>query len=706
MIETLLRALDLRTGRFTSPHLERMSERISIDGEPLDDEAFVRAFNDVAPYTHLVDAEQDHPLSFFETIVGMAYAAFADAPVDVAVVEVGMGGSWDATNVIDADVAVVLPIAVDHAKYLGDDAVTIAAEKAGIIKPGSVVVLAEQTPEVAAVLLERAAEVGATIAREGMEFGVVARTPAVGGQVVSLQGLRARYDDVFLPLYGAHQAQNAAVALAAVEAFAGTGVLDDEVVRAAFAEVTSPGRLEIIRRSPTILLDAAHNPHGAEAAAAALEDSFSFSPLVGVMGVMEDKDHEGLLAAFEPLPRAPRVHPELHPALHVGRRARPRRRRGLRRGPRQRRARPGRRDRPGRDARRGGGGHQRLDRRRCGARHRLGRHRGRGPLPAEGPPMSDQAPSPADDPVPTNTERSPRRGMAAAVLSLEAITLGLTTPVMITIADVPAGTAVAVGLGLAVVCLLLAGMLRAEWAYVAGYARAGRRHRSGLRRPRDVRPRPRLRRALDGRGPARSQDRARACRRVGGVPRGAGLSLLARLPRMTDVQRSLVLVKPDGVRRGLSGEVLRRIEAKGYTLAAVELRTATPEILAEHYAEHEGKPFYGPLVEFMLSGPVLAVVIEGQRCIEGFRSLAGATDPTVAAPGTIRGDLGRDWGLAVQQNLVHGSDSEESAAREIGIWFAEPGSAERERSPRSHAAAATRATRLARVLPGTRRPAP
>ena len=279
MIETLLRALDLRTGRFTSPHLERMSERISIDGEPLDDEAFVRAFNDVAPYTHLVDAEQDHPLSFFETIVGMAYAAFADAPVDVAV---------------------VLPIAVDHAKYLGEDAATIAVEKAGIIKPGSIVVLAEQTPEVAAVLLERAAETGATVTREGMEFGVVARTPAVGGQVVSLQGLRARYDDVFLPLYGAHQAQNAAVALAAVEAFAGTGVLDDDVVRAAFAEVTSPGRLEIIRRSPTIVLDAAHNPAGAEAMAAALEDSFRFAPLIGVVGVMADKDAEGLLAALEP----------------------------------------------------------------------------------------------------------------------------------------------------------------------------------------------------------------------------------------------------------------------------------------------------------------------------------------------------------------------------------------------------------------------
>ncbi|WP_101523933.1 bifunctional tetrahydrofolate synthase/dihydrofolate synthase [Nocardioides houyundeii] len=300
MVDTLLRALDLRTGRFTSPHVERMTERISIDGEPLDDETFVRAFNDVAPYTHLVDAEQDHPLSFFETVVGMAFAAFADAPVDVAVVEVGMGGSWDATNVADADVAVVLPVALDHAQYLGTELTAIAAEKAGIIKPDSIVVLAEQTPEVAAVLLERAAEVGATIVREGMEFGVVSRVPGVGGQLVSLQGLRARYDDLFLPLHGAHQAQNAAVALAAVEALAGETPLEDDLVRAAFAEMTSPGRLEVIRRSPTVVLDAAHNPHGAEATAAALEDAFNFSPLIGVIGVMGDKDHEGLLAAFEP----------------------------------------------------------------------------------------------------------------------------------------------------------------------------------------------------------------------------------------------------------------------------------------------------------------------------------------------------------------------------------------------------------------------
>ncbi|NYI46429.1 dihydrofolate synthase/folylpolyglutamate synthase [Nocardioides aromaticivorans] len=301
MIDALLRALDLRTGRFTSPHVERMAERISVDGEPLDDEAFVRAFNDVAPYMHLVDEAEAHPLSFFEAVVGMAYAAFADAPVDVAVVEVGMGGSWDATNVIDADVAVVTPIAVDHANYLGGTPAEIAREKAGIIKPGSVAVLAQQTAEAAAVLLERAAEVGATVAREGLEFGVVARAAAVGGQVVTLQGLRGRYDDVFLPLYGAHQAQNAAAALAAVEAFlGGEEPLGDDVVRGAFAEMTSPGRLEVIRRSPTIVLDAAHNPHGAEATAAALEDSFQFDPLIGVIGVMGDKDAEGLLAAFEP----------------------------------------------------------------------------------------------------------------------------------------------------------------------------------------------------------------------------------------------------------------------------------------------------------------------------------------------------------------------------------------------------------------------
>jgi dihydrofolate synthase/folylpolyglutamate synthase len=302
MIDTLIRAHGLRTGRFTSPHVESMTERISIDGEPMTEEQFVAAFNEIAPYTHLVDRGHEHPLSFFETVVGMAYSAFADAPVDAAVVEVGMGGSWDATNVADGKVAVVLPVSIDHAKYLGDRPEDIAIEKAGIIKPGSTVILARQSEPVTEVILEQAAEAGAVrVAREGIDFGVVHRLPAVGGQMLHLQGLRGEYDEVFLPLYGAHQAQNAAVALAAVEAFVGDEPLDVEVVREAFGEVTSPGRLEIIRRSPTVVLDAAHNPHGAAAVADALQDSFTFSPLIGVVGVMADKDYEGVLEAFEPV---------------------------------------------------------------------------------------------------------------------------------------------------------------------------------------------------------------------------------------------------------------------------------------------------------------------------------------------------------------------------------------------------------------------
>lgn len=301
MIDTLIAARGLRTGRFTSPHVESMTERISVDGEPLSEEAFVQAYLDVAPFAEIVDARSEHPLSFFETVVGMAYAAFADAPVDAAVVEVGMGGSWDATNVVEAAVAVITPIAVDHARYLGDRAEDIAIEKAGIIKAGATAVVAEQSDGVMAVIAQRASEVGATVLREGVDFGVATRLPAVGGQLLSLRGLRGEYDDVFLPLYGAHQAQNAALALAAVEAFAGDEALDIELVREAFASVTSPGRLEVIRRGPTILLDAAHNPHGAAATVEAIRDSFTFDPLVGVVGVMADKDVEGMLAEFEPM---------------------------------------------------------------------------------------------------------------------------------------------------------------------------------------------------------------------------------------------------------------------------------------------------------------------------------------------------------------------------------------------------------------------
>lgn len=304
MIETLLTALDLRTGRYASPHLQSVTERINLDGAPVPAERFVEIYEELKPYLELVDARQEHRLSFFEVLTGMAYAAFADAPVDAAVVEVGMGGTWDATNVIDARTAVVTPIDLDHTDRLGDTPARIAEEKAGIIKPGSSVVLAQQPVEAAAVVLRRATELDVPVAREGLEFGVLNREVAVGGQLLTLRGLGGDYPDVFLPLHGAHMAHNAAVALAAVESFLGNGPdrpLDGDVVREAFAAVTSPGRLEVVRTSPTVILDAAHNPAGARATAAAVTEAFGFSRLVGVVGPSGDKDVAGLLSEFEPL---------------------------------------------------------------------------------------------------------------------------------------------------------------------------------------------------------------------------------------------------------------------------------------------------------------------------------------------------------------------------------------------------------------------
>lgn len=301
MIDALLRVLDLRTGRFTSPHLQRINERICIDGEPLTDELFVDAYADVAVYADLVDRDQPHPLSFFEMLVAMGYAAFADAPVDVAVVEVGMGGVWDATSVADAEVAVVTPIDLDHTSYLGDTTRDIAAEKSGIIKPGGRLVLASQPEEVLEVMLTRAAEVGAPVVLEGADFRVESRTAAVGGQMFTIQGVKGRYEDILLPLHGAFQARNAALALAAVEVFTGDAELDPELIRAGFGAVTSPGRLEVVRRSPTIVLDAAHNPHGIRAMVESIGEEFTFNPLIGVVGVMADKDAEEILRELEPV---------------------------------------------------------------------------------------------------------------------------------------------------------------------------------------------------------------------------------------------------------------------------------------------------------------------------------------------------------------------------------------------------------------------
>ncbi|MEU4392928.1 folylpolyglutamate synthase/dihydrofolate synthase family protein [Kribbella sp. NPDC023855] len=307
MVDALLQEAGLRTGRFTSPHLETVRERITLNGEPIDEQRFVEVYTEIEPYVNVVDSENEHPLSFFEVITAMAFAAFADAPVDVAVIEVGLGGTWDSTNVADGTVSVITPIAVDHAHILGADPVTIAGDKSGIIKPGGTAVLSQQSPEVAEVLLRRAAQVGAQVAREGLEFGVVSRSVAVGGQLVSFQGLGGEYDDIFLPLHGEYQAHNAATALAAVEALLGASAqnigqrMTRELVEAGFAEITSPGRMEVVRTSPTVIVDAAHNPHGAEATAATVTEAFAFNPLIGVLGCMKDKDVYGVLEAYEPI---------------------------------------------------------------------------------------------------------------------------------------------------------------------------------------------------------------------------------------------------------------------------------------------------------------------------------------------------------------------------------------------------------------------
>jgi dihydrofolate synthase/folylpolyglutamate synthase len=319
LIDALLMALHRRTGRTTSPHLQSAVERIAIDGEPLSPAAYVETYREIEPFVELVDRQSEADggprMSKFEVLTAMAFSAFADAPVDVAVVEVGLGGRWDATNVVDAPVAVITPIGIDHADYLGDTIAEIAAEKAGIIVKAkdelvplevdlsTVAVIGQQVPEAMEVLLAQAVRADAAVAREDSEFAVLSREVAIGGQVLELQGLGGVYSEIFLPLHGEHQAHNAVVALAAVEAFFGAGAgrqLDVDAVRAGFANATSPGRLERMRSAPTVFIDAAHNPAGAAALTAALEQEFDFRYLVGVVSVMADKDVDGILAALEP----------------------------------------------------------------------------------------------------------------------------------------------------------------------------------------------------------------------------------------------------------------------------------------------------------------------------------------------------------------------------------------------------------------------
>ncbi len=318
MIDALLTAFGQRTGRTTSPHLQSVIERIAIDGRPISPARYVETYREIEPFVQMVDARSQAgdwgpagpPMSKFEVLTALAFAAFADAPVDIAVVEVGMGGRWDATNVIDAPVVVITPIGIDHTDYLGDSLAEIAGEKAGIIGPprgelvpiDTVAVLGKQPPEAMEVLLERAVRTDAAVARQDSEFAVLDRQIAVGGQLLTLQGLGGVYPDVFLPLHGQHQADNAALALAAVEAFFGAGAqrrLDIDRVREGFAAARSPGRLERMRSAPAVLIDAAHNPAGAIALASTLTTEFDFRFLVGVLSVLADKDVTGILSALE-----------------------------------------------------------------------------------------------------------------------------------------------------------------------------------------------------------------------------------------------------------------------------------------------------------------------------------------------------------------------------------------------------------------------
>ena len=326
MIESLLRSFGLRTGLYTSPHLVDPTERICLDGAPISPEAAVATWNDIEPFISMVDhnsvADGGPKLSYFEAMTALAYSVFADSPVDVAIIEVGLGGTWDATSVCRPQVAVITPVDLDHQEYLGETIREIAGEKAGILANAEAAVLGPQSPEAAAILVQACEDVDLEPTRFGVEYGVNSQALAVGGQLLSLHGLRGDYSEIFLPLFGEHQGNNAAVALAACETFLGSALLaplDEDLVREGFAKVISPGRLEILRTSPTVMVDAAHNPHSAKSLATALETSFTFVGVIAVLGMLGSKDAVGFLEALSPVvsqvvttePMSPRALPAI-----------------------------------------------------------------------------------------------------------------------------------------------------------------------------------------------------------------------------------------------------------------------------------------------------------------------------------------------------------------------------------------------------------
>lgn len=309
LAEALLRAYGMRTGLYTSPHLEKVTERIRIDGEPVSDERFVDLWLQVRDFINMTDEwskkqEFGARMSFFEVLTIMAIWAFADAPVDVAVIEVGMGGLWDATNVMDGAASIIGPVGMDHMQWLGDTVEKIATEKAGIIKPGAVAIMGPQTKESVREIIRNAAasQPGASLLEDGEQLKVISRLPAVGGQVATLETPNGTYADVPIKMFGEHQAHNALAALAACEVVLPVnGALDGSVVEQAFSTVSIPGRMEIIRHSPTIMLDGGHNPQAVTALRKAIEENFDFTQLVGVVSMMKDKQVETVLGILEPL---------------------------------------------------------------------------------------------------------------------------------------------------------------------------------------------------------------------------------------------------------------------------------------------------------------------------------------------------------------------------------------------------------------------
>ena len=303
MIAALFGAMGLTAGTYTSPHLQDVRERLRIAGEPVSRDDVTRGLEYLGPFLSHVDADHPEPVTFFEVLTALAFTHFADAPVDVGVFEVGMGGRWDATNVIAAQVAVLTDISLDHPE-LGSSVESVAAEKAGIIKPDSITVTAAHPAGAMRVIKEAAAEANARIVIAGEDFGVEDRQTAVGGQLLTLRGVTGDVRDVFLPLHGLHQAANAAYALAAVEAFFGfSGGIEGDVIREGFAAVRSPGRLEVIRRPDLapVVLDGAHNPAGARSLAIALGTEFAFRNRVFVLGVLGDKDVDALITELLPV---------------------------------------------------------------------------------------------------------------------------------------------------------------------------------------------------------------------------------------------------------------------------------------------------------------------------------------------------------------------------------------------------------------------